>query len=326
MPPTISIAIATYRRPEFLRELLNSIQREVEEDPLSVEIIVSDNASGDTTLEAVRSFTNLDINYVCNETNVGAVENVIRAYSKCTGDYVLLMGDDDLISPGTLRRIKNAADSADPPGLVTGPVMGISVTGVPLNEKVRFPNVAGVNRLFSSGQDAVEHSFLRASTLSGLAIRRELADANTARKYAATLYPQMHMAGVAARDGGVIYLADPVALIRDNPERDWSYSGDLMSSGVLEILGEVTEGAEWGQAVRKRVTALRIRAAYGPLYEARSVSFGTFLRLFKGLASVSQYRRSPVFWAIGLTVGAFGIRGVRLIRRVVKIAGPDHVK
>ena len=325
-PPLLSIAIATYRRSGYLRVLLESIQNEVEADSLQVEVVVNDNASGDDTPDVIGSFGALHPSYECNETNLGPVENVIRAYSRSTGDYVLLMGDDDVVEPGSLRRIVDVANSAARPGLITGPVTGMAVDGRVLDETVRFPNLGGADREFKPGGDAVEHTFLRATTLSGLCMRRDIADPAGARTHADSLYPQMYLAGVAARDGGAVYLAAPVAAIRDNPVRAWSYSSDLMGSGVFAILDEITRDAPWGPAVRKTVTARRVRAAYGPLYEARLDSFRNFLRVFRGLASVSQYRRSPTFWAMGLAVGLLGIRGMALFRRMVRIKGPDQVR
>jgi hypothetical protein len=236
------------------------------------------------------------------------------------------MGDDDLLEPGFLGRIIDIVKTDPRPGLITGPVTPITVDGEPTGGAIRFPSAGGKDRDFAAGADATEHTFLRAATLSGLCIRRDVGDPDGVRRHANSQYPQMYLAGTAARDGGAKYLNRPVVQVRDNPIRAWTYSSNFMSSGVFAILEEITRDMAGGSGVRSRVTSRRVRAAYGPLYEARSNSFGSFIRAFRGFASVSQYKKSPAFWGMGLALGLLGIHGIALLRRLIRIKGADRVQ
>lgn len=161
--------------------------------------------------------------------------------------------------------------------------------------------------------------------LSGLVIRRDLLDADGARRHSDSLYPQIYLAGSAGREGGAAYLNEPIISVRENPVAEWSYSRDYMAEGVFRILDDLTEGVDWGPAVRRRVTKRRVRAAYSPLYQARRESLSAYLKTVRGLLSVSQYRRSPFFWAMAFALGALGIRGTGLLRNIVRLRAPDSV-
>ncbi|WP_378950651.1 glycosyltransferase [Pelosinus sp. sgz500959] len=92
--PKVSIIIPTYNRREYLEESLESV---LAQDYKNLEIIVSDNASTDGTNELLEDFS-LDkrIKYHRNEENKGFYYNHYNSlYNLATGDYALIMGDDD---------------------------------------------------------------------------------------------------------------------------------------------------------------------------------------------------------------------------------------
>ncbi|MBT4514288.1 MAG: glycosyltransferase [Chloroflexi bacterium] len=321
----LSIAIPTYRRPQYLAEALESVAREAANAGVAVEVVVQDNASGDSTEAVATGFPGLSVSYACNEDNLGPSENIVRACERCTGDYIFLLGDDDLLEPGSLARV-NKLNNADPkPGTISGPVTHFvdeanSPTGV-----VSFQNVSGSDQVFEPGGPSVEHIFLRATMLSGLIFRRDLLDAEGARKHADSLYPQIYLAGVAGKQAGVAYTDAPIVSVRDNPFAEWSYSGDYMARGVFRILDDLTEGAEWGPGVKKRIAKRRVRSTYNALYTSRQSSFGAYAKTVRGLWSVRQYRRSPYFWAMTAAFGILGVRGIGMLRRVVRMRASNRV-
>jgi len=321
----LSIAIPTYRRPTYLRQALESIAREVDGISEQVEVVVSDNASGDDTEEISGSISGLPVAYFCNDDNLGAAENIILSCERCTGDYVFLLGDDDLVEPGTLERVISVAVWDRPPGVISGPVSHFQDGDKFQTGNLSFRNDLAADQVLSAGGPALEQVFLRATMVSGLTIRRDLLDADGARRHADSLYPQIYLAGSAALGAGVSYLNKPVVSVRAGPEAEWSYSGDYMTAGVFGILDELTAGLEWGPGVRKRITRRRVRATYSPLYNARKTSIRAYLKTVRGLSSVSQHRRSPIFWAMALAVGVLGTRGVSLVRNIVRRRAPDRI-
>jgi glycosyltransferase involved in cell wall biosynthesis len=110
--PLLTIAVPTYNRAQYLDQLLSKILEQISDDA-RVELIVSDNASPDSTFEVVSGYLNRGaaIRYIRNETNVGADRNILQCYEQASGKYVWILSDDDLIEPGTVQRVMNALSS-----------------------------------------------------------------------------------------------------------------------------------------------------------------------------------------------------------------------
>jgi glycosyltransferase involved in cell wall biosynthesis len=67
----------------------------------NLEIIVSDNASTDSSSEIITKLKDEDnrIRYIRNETNVGYVKNILNAVSAASSEYIAIYHADDLFEP-----------------------------------------------------------------------------------------------------------------------------------------------------------------------------------------------------------------------------------
>ncbi len=104
MSPTLSVCIPTYNRGKLLKETLESIVAQAND---SVEIVISDNASSDCTLEVVESFRGRIENlvYYRHPTNVGADLNYLKVAELASGEYIWLFGSDDTLLPGAIEKV-----------------------------------------------------------------------------------------------------------------------------------------------------------------------------------------------------------------------------
>lgn len=106
--PFLTLAIPTYNRRRWIERSLSAAIREVRAVPQAeIEIVVSDNCSTDGTwpfLESVaREAPFLRLNR--NETNRGAEGNIVLLPGLARGRYLYMMGDDDVLEPGSIARI-----------------------------------------------------------------------------------------------------------------------------------------------------------------------------------------------------------------------------
>jgi len=105
----LSICIPTYNRAHYLKQCLDNIILQFDDETIknSVEIIISDNASTDTTQELGKNYQSRfsNIKYFRNEKNIGLDENIINSVLRAKGKYCWHIGDDDLIQNGTLDLI-----------------------------------------------------------------------------------------------------------------------------------------------------------------------------------------------------------------------------
>jgi glycosyltransferase involved in cell wall biosynthesis len=91
-----SIVLATYQGERFIDEQLDSIVSQLSPND---EIILSDDASSDGTLHAVRERGDPRIRILANRERVGYVRNFQRAISQVRGEYVFFSDQDDVWLP-----------------------------------------------------------------------------------------------------------------------------------------------------------------------------------------------------------------------------------
>ncbi len=107
--PTITIGIPTWNRCAYLQKNLTALIRQIHQYQLNenVEILISDNASTDETanicheLAAQHSF----MTYHCHPQNRGANANFQYVIEAAQGEYVWLLGDDDLIAEDVIANV-----------------------------------------------------------------------------------------------------------------------------------------------------------------------------------------------------------------------------
>jgi GT2 family glycosyltransferase len=96
---TVSIAMAVCNGQRFIQEQLDSFVRQSRPPD---ELVVSDNASTDRTVEIVREFAAtvpFPVRLFVNDYNLGVTKNFERAIKESTGDLIFLSDCDDVWNP-----------------------------------------------------------------------------------------------------------------------------------------------------------------------------------------------------------------------------------
>ena len=91
----LSIITATLNSIEYLPKLIDSLRKQKDRE---FEWVVADGASTDGTLELLKSVTDLDI-LITSESDFGIYDALNRGIKVCSGDYYLVLGDDDFYIP-----------------------------------------------------------------------------------------------------------------------------------------------------------------------------------------------------------------------------------
>jgi glycosyltransferase involved in cell wall biosynthesis len=112
MKPILSICIPTLNRSALLEILLENLVREASAYLDKIEIVVADNDSADSTEDVVRQ-SSLPITYGRQENTVGFARNILFATAGlASGEFVWLIGDDDLVLPGGVTRVLKSISEA----------------------------------------------------------------------------------------------------------------------------------------------------------------------------------------------------------------------
>lgn len=119
--PVLTVGIPTYCRADLLDVCLASVLPQVEERKDRVECVVSDNASTDHTDDVLKRYKD---RFEClkvfrNDSNLGIIANITKtAVELSTGTFVFLIGDDDVLTKGAIRKILKVLESEPAPDLI----------------------------------------------------------------------------------------------------------------------------------------------------------------------------------------------------------------
>ena len=113
---TFSICIPNYNYAQFLGLTIESVLGQHHGD---LELHISDNASTDGSVDVVRSFDDDRVRLSENNCNVGFAGNLDRAVRGTTGEWIILLSSDDLMTPRALSTYRETLDNlGDDPGTI----------------------------------------------------------------------------------------------------------------------------------------------------------------------------------------------------------------
>lgn len=99
----VSVVVPTYNQEEFLAETLTSI---LSQTYTNLEVIVSDDASTDSSLSIIEAFAEKDkrLKLFTSAENRGIPYNFNRAFDYCQGEFVAFFSGDDLMLPTKIEK------------------------------------------------------------------------------------------------------------------------------------------------------------------------------------------------------------------------------
>lgn len=162
--PLLSICIPTFNRADLLEICLSTVLPQLTAFPNEVECVISDNASSDRTGEVIARFSaQYSVKTFRNDVNTGIIANITKCASELAcGEFVLLIGDDDVLCVGAVARMLDTLRMPYAPDLVA-----LNVGYLPLTERPVAADAIG-------GVPAVALKTLRRSDVDGIVTFDEL--------------------------------------------------------------------------------------------------------------------------------------------------------
>jgi len=137
-PPDVTVSIVNHGRRDTLLPLLASVEPDLT-GPLSVEVVVLDNASEDGSVEAVRERFP-EVRVIGQEHRAGFAANQNRVIRATSGRWVYLLSHDAEVEPGGLARLVEYGDARPQVGAVAPRIR--YPDGRPQPSAWRFPSPA----------------------------------------------------------------------------------------------------------------------------------------------------------------------------------------
>ena len=128
MKTFFSVLIPAYKK-KYLFEAIDSVLSQTYRD---FELVIINDCSPEDLTSVVRRFKDGRVHYYINEQNCGAehvVENWNKCLNICSGDWVICMGDDDMLMPNCLEVYADMINNNNNVDLLHGRVRQIDNNG-----------------------------------------------------------------------------------------------------------------------------------------------------------------------------------------------------
>jgi GT2 family glycosyltransferase len=111
MSTKLTIIIPCYNQISFARRCLSSLSNQTFKDFL---VIIRDDNSRDDYKSLVQEFSNLNINYIRNEKNLGAIGNMVSCLLyECKTEFIMCLHEDDFLNYKYLENVFNIFNSSE---------------------------------------------------------------------------------------------------------------------------------------------------------------------------------------------------------------------
>lgn len=103
MHKKVSVMILTYNSSEFIAETIDSV---LIQDYQNYEIIIGDDGSSDDTIKIIKHYqkkNTIPITLIESTENNGITHNFNKCLDACNGEYIFLLGGDDVFLQGKIR-------------------------------------------------------------------------------------------------------------------------------------------------------------------------------------------------------------------------------
>lgn len=200
MTIALSVLVPNFNYARYIGETIESV---LIQTPGDFEIVVSDNASTDSSVAVVRGFTDERVRVSVNACNVGFAPNLERVAALARGRRMLLLSSDDRMRPGALAAYAKLEQALGP--AAEGSVWG-STTAI-IDSQGLVTGELAADAKFWGDADA-EPELSRAvghpvrSVAAAKLLRRSLELLRTPLPFATTCYPRALHDKVGGYAGG----------------------------------------------------------------------------------------------------------------------------
>ena len=117
MPLKYSILLPTKNGGKYLKHCINAV---LNQSYQNIELVVSDNANNDETSDIIRKYQDdARLISVRLKRQVSVTENWNNALNLASGDYILMLGDDDLLFPESISKLDKIINQQNRPECLT---------------------------------------------------------------------------------------------------------------------------------------------------------------------------------------------------------------
>jgi abequosyltransferase len=259
--PILTIAIPTFNRGTYLDVTLNQIYGELLSlEHTYIEIIVSNNSSTDDTRLIVSRHERigLKLRYIENDRNIGSDKNIAQCFNEAKGDYVLVLGDDDLFVDGALKLLISHLKEK------RYGVVCMRSYGFDVDFRKELPLTLSKETVYEKSEDFLKKISPLMTLISGCVIHKALLDNVNANKYCGENLVQVHLVIQAALNAQAnLYIHRYMIAVKRNNSGGYDFA-----KVFVENFGKILDSYHDHGLTQKSINAIESRMiiSYFPLY------------------------------------------------------------
>lgn len=297
--PLLTIAIPTFTRAGYLELNLQRLVEEIRDlDAGMVEVLVSDNHSTDDTPGVVARAiaAGLPIRYIRNTVDIGSDANIAQCFNEAQGQYVQIMGDDDLYVRGMLKFLVSK--------LLEGEygVVCLRSYGYENDYQAEFPGGHGEAKVYDDVGSFLFTIGPLITFISGCVFNRRVQQSVDARTFCGSNLVQVHLiVNAMLQVPRNMYLTDYILACKRNNSGGYDFS-EVFVERLGNILDSFRSTGLSVQAIRRFETGMLMW--YHPFYLFRqrlakqgtlSATRARFVARF-GRRPLYRFWVAPIIW------------------------------
>jgi glycosyltransferase involved in cell wall biosynthesis len=205
----ISICIPQYNRINYL---LNSLERISHQNYDNIEIVISDDCSIDDTesqINKIKLFYKFPIVYQKNSVNKGYDFNYRNCISLASGDYAIVIGNDDSIfGNNSISFLVNFLIKNDYPDIGYCNMIEESSGGTLINRAL-------TTKIIGTGVDIALKNYSCFSFVGGLIYKKATFDKYNTSVYDGSIYAQMYLGVFMINSGAKLFSINEPLVLKD---------------------------------------------------------------------------------------------------------------
>lgn len=189
----LSLCIPSYNRPEGIKRALESVDAEKYANELQIVVCEDCAPKRNEVRSVVTEFAKKSkyaVKYVENEVNMGHGKNWRHCAHEAEGEYLMYIGDDDMVAPKALDPFIEWLHAHNNLGYVCRAYQTLHPDG-----HITYNKYYNKDKFFEPGIDAYVAFFMKSNLMTGYTIKREYTYAFEDSSVDYTLYYQMYLMG-----------------------------------------------------------------------------------------------------------------------------------
>ena len=229
----LSIIIPTYNRRDQLEKCINSI---LVSDYKDIEIIISDNASTDSTIEFLSKIQDKRVVVLRNERNIGADRNLKKLVLSAHGEYIFIITDDSFLSETSIPDLKNIITEHPGVGVIISCLAYVSINS---GKIIGFRSKHLKPAYYKPGSEGLIEYGLELRSWPRLVVKKNLVLEKDLELHIDCIYQSMYWIGKMIKEAGVFYTNKVLVTAFGDNINYWNYPNDFGLSGSLKIIDDL---------------------------------------------------------------------------------------